>query len=304
MTYQLAGNHTEAIKLASEAKEQLQKLDHSNFKVVPPGMKWPEGRYLPFDFIPREWSLAFLNFVLGDAYLAAKNYQAAREAHSESLAAYRNLGVDEDASLPLTSLGKLAILEGNYDEARTLLEESLAIREKAHTEWFVAITLTTLSDLARYQGDYERVEKLAQRGLKIFRRQNNTGGIAWALYDLACAALYRGDLARASALFKESLPLRKEQGNKMQIAEDLLGLSEVAVARSMPQRAVRLLGAVGAILDEGIHLDKFEQEVFDQSTANLRAEVGEAEYGALWDRGHSLTLDEAIEYALRDVDLR
>ena len=36
-------------------------------------------------FIPREWSLAFLNFVLGDAYLAAGNYEAARETHSESL---------------------------------------------------------------------------------------------------------------------------------------------------------------------------------------------------------------------------
>src|SRR5205814_5397326 len=146
----------EAIRLVLEAMEQLKKLDPSTFKFGPTGMEQtrteqPGLLNRAFGLLPIEWSVAFFNFVLGDAYLAAGDLEAARIAHHNSLDSYRRLGVEEDATLPLTSLGKIAILQGNYQEARTLLEESLAIRRKNNIGWFTGISLTTLSDLARYE---------------------------------------------------------------------------------------------------------------------------------------------------------
>ncbi len=301
LSYQLAGDPAQAIKLGSEAlarvKESGSPVSAFRLDTLEPGRR-PDT---PYSLLPAEWSIAFLNFILGDAYLAAGDLETARDFHRKSLGSFRGLGVQEDATLPLTSLGKIAMLQGNYEEARELLEESLAIRRKVNITWYIAITLTTLSDLARYQGDYDRAEKLAQESLKMFRNLNNVGGIAWALYALGCAVLHRDDLPQASSYFKESLQLRKEQGNKQQIAEDLLGLAEIASAQGNSQKAARLLGTVNSVLDEGVHLDILEQQAFDRSVAAARSQLGDTGYEAAWSEGRKLTTDEVVEYALRST---
>jgi len=299
LTYQLAGDPAQAIKLGSEAmarvKESGSPVSAFRLDTLEP-VRVPNT---PYSLLPAEWSIAFLNFILGDAYLAAGDLETAHDFHRKSLESFRGLGVQEDATLPITSLGKIAMLQGNYEEARVLLEESLSIRRKINIVWYTAITLTTLSDLARYQGDYDRAEKLAQESLKMFRNLNNVGGIAWALYVLGCAALHRDDLPQASSHFKESLQLRKEQGNKQQIAEDLLGLAEIASAQGNSQKAARLLGAISSILDEGVHLEIPEQQVFDQGIAAAHSRLDDAEYEVAWTEGRKMAVDEIVEYALR-----
>ena len=301
LAYQLAGNPTEAIRLVLEAIEQLKKVDPATFKFGPTGMQQTGLLNRASGLLPIDWSVAFFNFVLGDAYLAAGDLEAARLAHQNSLDLYKKLGTEEDATLPLTSLGKIAILQGNYTEARTVLEESLAIRRKNNIGWFIGISLTTLSDLARYEGEYDRVERLAQEALKLFRSLNNLGGIAWALYNLGCAALHRADYPAADAFFTESLELRKEQGNKQQIAEDLLGLAEIAYAMGNLQKAASLLGAIEAILEDGTRLEMPEQKSLQRNVATVRSRLGAQEYEAAFTEGHKLALDQAVDYAIRGI---
>ena len=298
LTYQLAGDADEAIRLTVEALERAEKLNSPDVATSfgPSGVK---GRSdTPFGLLPIDWARAFLNFILGDSYLEAGDLETARSYHQKSLDYYGRLGLAEDGSQPLTSLGKIAMMEGNYEEARALLEESLSIRRKTNITWYVAIVLTTLSDLARHQGDYEQAEQLSRESLKVFRDLANVGGIAWALYNLGCAALYRDNLSQASAYFKESLQLRKDEGNQAKMAEGLLGLAGVALGRGDIRRAAILLGAVGGILDEGKHLDIPERKALEKNTAAVRSQLGEDAYEAVYAEGQTMTVDAAVEYAL------
>jgi predicted ATPase/class 3 adenylate cyclase/tetratricopeptide (TPR) repeat protein len=298
LTYQLTGDPDAAIRLTTEALERAEKLE-SPHGAPSFGSARPMGRSdTSFGLLPVDWARAFLNFILGDAYLDAGEIETARNHHQKSLDLYERLGLAEDSSQPLTSLGKIAMMQGNYEEARTLLEESLSIRRETNITWYVAITQTTLSDLARHQGDYDRAEELSRGTLKIFRDLDNRGGIAWALYNLGCVALSRKDFTQASAHFKESLRLRKEEGNKENMAEDLLGLAGVALGRGDVRRAALLLGAVGGILDEGKHLDIPERKAFEKNTTAARSQLGEAAYTTALAEGRAMAVDEVVEYAL------
>jgi predicted ATPase/class 3 adenylate cyclase len=306
LTYQLVGNSADAIALVSQALDRVRKGEGARimFSLAQLAeMNQVKSLDSPLTNLPIDWSIAFFNFVLGDAYLTAGDLEAARMAHTESLATYSKLGMEEDKSLPLTSLGKVAILQGNYEEARALLEESLAIRRKIGSSWFISITLITLSDLARYQGDYERAERLSQEGLKIARSINNIGGIAWALYNLGCAALHQGSPVQATSHFKESLKIRAEQGNRQQIAEDLLGLAEASFAQGAPNRAARLFGAINGTLGNDAHFESLEQSALERATETLRTHLGETAYNDAYTAGQSFTLDQAVDYALRNTDM-
>jgi predicted ATPase/class 3 adenylate cyclase len=298
LVYQLTGDTDEAIRLTMEALERAENFDSPEVATSfgPTGAK---GRTdTPFGLLPVDWARAFFNFILGDSYLAAGDLEAARDYQQKSLEYYGKLGLPEDSTQPLTSLGKIAMMQGNYDEARALLEESLSIRRQSGITWYTAITMTTLSDLARHQGDYEQAEKLSRDSLKVYRDLANKGGEAWALYNLGCVALYRNDLSQASAYFKESLQLRKEEGNKEKMAENLLGLAGVALGRGDVRRAALLLGAVGGILDEGKHLDIPERKALEKVTAAIRSQLGEDAYRSALAEGRAMTVDGAVEYAL------
>ena len=95
--------------------------------------------------------------------------------------------------------------------------------------------------------------------------------------------------------------MRKEQGNKQQVSEDLLGLAEVAIGRDIPEKAAILLGAVGAVLNEDIHFDLPGQHALDRTTAAVRSKLGDVEYTKAYSEGYSMTIDEAVEYALRSL---
>jgi predicted ATPase len=311
LTYQRAGNPIEAIKLGSEALERIRKVVPS---IVGPALggsggldgsdrsDGADGLNTPLSFIPPEWSIAYLYFILGDAYMAIRDLETARDFHRKSLELYRKLGAQDEATLPLTSLGKVAMLQGNFEEARSLLEESLAIRRKLDLTWFVALTLTTLSDLARYQGDYKRAERLARESIDMFRDLGDVSGVAWALKTLGCAALHRNDPQQASDLFKKSLQMRKEQGNNEEIGEDLLGLAEIAAAQGDLLKAAHLLGAISSILDKGIHFEVLEQGTFDRSVAILGSRPDTSDYQAAWAEGRAMTIEEAVAYALEEDD--
>jgi tetratricopeptide (TPR) repeat protein len=302
LTYQRAGNPTEAIKLGSEALERIRKVDPSIVRPALPGSDGVVRLDTPFSFLPTEWSIAYLYFILGDAYLSVRDFETARTFHRKSLDLYRRLGAQDEATLPLTSLGRIAMLQGDYEEARTLLEESLSMRRQLDIPWYIAITLTALSDLARYEGDYERAEKLARESVDMFRDLGDLGGVAWALNILGCAALHRNDPQQASDSFKKSLQMRKEQGNNEQIGEDLLGLAEIAEARGDVQRATYLLGAISRILDEGIPLEVPEQDAFDRNVARVSSQLDNTAYQAAWAEGRAMTLEQVITYALEDSD--
>jgi len=77
-------------------------------------------------------------------------------------------------------------------------------------------------------------------------------------------------------------------------------LAGVAAAQSKPEQAARLFGATETLLNTtGMKLEPFEQSEHDQHIAIARAQLDEAAFAAAWAAGGALSLEQAINEALK-----
>jgi tetratricopeptide (TPR) repeat protein len=247
------------------------------------------------------WGIAASLNNLGLVAEEQGDYAAARALFEESLALERELGNTWGIAASLTNLGNVAYTQGDYTAARTLQEESLALKRELGDTWGTALVLSNLGKVAAEQGDYARACALYEESLALFRELGDTQNIAYALSGLGNVAYAQGDYTAARALHAESLALRRELGDKPGIAESLERFAAVASAQGPLCLALRLAGAAAALREAiSAPLSPIEQAALDRWLAPARQALSEAARSAVWDAGHTLTLEQAIAYALSE----
>ncbi len=82
----------------------------------------------------------------------------------------------------------------------------------------------------------------------------------------------------------------------------LPGLAAVAAARGRTREAVRLFGAVEALLEQlGTSLERNERADYDRYVAAVRTELDQAAFDTAWAEGRNLSLDQAVALALEET---
>jgi DNA-binding CsgD family transcriptional regulator len=120
-----------------------------------------------------------------------------------------------------------------------------------------------------------------------------------ALTGLGVLALEQGDPTAARARFDEGLRIAREVADRFSIVQLLAGSASLAAAEGRPERALHLAGAVTA-LAEAFKLS-FLPGVparLDRGAQRARSAVSGAVAEAAWEAGRTMTLDQAIAYAL------
>ncbi|MGI8826775.1 MAG: ATP-binding protein [Chloroflexota bacterium] len=239
----------------------------------------------------------------------------------------------------LRALGSVANLKGNYQEAGGLIEESLDRNRRLKDTWATVAAINELGQVAASLAEFERAEALFEEGLVLVRRLGQRRGVAILLYNLAFVARSRRGHERAKDLYEQSLAIFRDIGEKVNIAkclqelsvvaqvlghdeeagdrlleslslyrelDDKRGLAEwiehdarVAALQGRAGEAARLLGAAQAARDMlGARLSPGEESVLERDLRPARDELGDG-----WEtarrQGTGLTLEDAIEYALR-----
>jgi tetratricopeptide (TPR) repeat protein len=152
--------------------------------------------------------------------------------------------------------------------------------------------------VAKRLDDYEAARMLWQESLALYRETGDFF-IIHVLGLLGHLEREAGDYARAMTFYQESLRLRQERGDMLTIAcslEDFAGLAE---RQGQPERAVRLLGAAEAVCETigrtppAGHAPEYERTV-DAAHAALSEEA----FAAAWEEGRTMTIDQAVGYAL------
>jgi hypothetical protein len=117
-----------------------------------------------------------------------------------------------------------------------------------------------------------------------------------------------GDYAGARALYQESLLLRRELGDLFSLAQSLEDLAVLAGKQGQWERVIRLLGAEEALCETfgtwpsvAINWSDGALE-YERTVAGGRAALGEEGFAASWAEGRTLTLDQAIDYALEGAE--
>jgi tetratricopeptide (TPR) repeat protein len=184
---------------------------------------------------------------------------------------YQDIGDKNGLAYVLAGMGEVALRQGDYDRAKELLDESLALRYEYGADWGIAATIGSLGWLALRQRDLEVAEKLLRESLTIRLEIGDRSGTAWCLEKMAEIALTRGRTGNSL-----------DEGKKMRRAAQLFG---AAAALRLPLEST---------------IDLADQPEYERQLEEVRTQLDEATFAAVWDEGRALTFEQAVAYALSE----
>jgi predicted ATPase/class 3 adenylate cyclase len=125
-------------------------------------------------------------------------------------------------------------------------------------------------------------------------------GLAARLHGFGDKALDRGNASEAARLYRESLELGLQLQDETQAAYCLAGLAAVGAQRGRLEQAARLWGSVVAFEQEsGASLHDAERRRYERLLGGLERD---AQTSADFGDGKAMQLEEAVEYALANVE--
>jgi predicted ATPase/DNA-binding winged helix-turn-helix (wHTH) protein len=155
-----------------------------------------------------------------------------------------------------------------------------------------------LGTIAIRRGDFERANQLLAQSLELYREVESKFDIAGSLAQQGFLALRENEPARALALFQQSLPLHRNYPTSPWVTRGLAQLLIAFAACKQWNVAARLAGVLGADDAAPTELSGRVRQAYDQAVVSARDALGEQAFGNASEEGHSMTREEAIEFAL------
>ena len=145
-----------------------------------------------------------------------------------------------------------------------------------------------------------QAKKYYEESLILQREIGDKFGIAYSLNNLGLIAHNRRDYEQAQKFYEDSLLLRREIGDKIGIANSILGLAEIVSVGNHSNQAVLLLKATGTILQSmGAMHGRDDLIQYERIITKLHEQLSEEEFSKYWEEGKKLTLEQAVELALK-----
>jgi tetratricopeptide (TPR) repeat protein len=178
--------------------------------------------------------------------------------YDESIRAFRALGDEHSALLATRHLAFAHEALGEPAEARALHEQNLARARSTGNQRMEASSLGALAD---YAMEEERVDD-------------------------------------AIALLRHSLRIHRELGDVLDTGVDLCRLAAALAAAGDAVTAARLLASFATLPDE-VSRRRFDvDQLNDETTSRIRAQLSDAAFADACAEGRELTLDQAVDLAL------
>jgi non-specific serine/threonine protein kinase len=240
--------------------------------------------------------LGWMRFEVGD-------WERAGALLEEGVALARESGNIRGTCNALSSLAYLEACRGDLERAKALGEESLAIAREAGDTTSASFASNYLAITAMLGGDYERAQTLFEATLETTRITGNQKGQAVSLNNLGLVALCLGDYARAAELSSESLRISDESLNHQLVTWSLDALAAVCGQQGHVGRAARLWGAAEALREaSGFSQALDDKRVLEPFLKAARSRLDEAAFQVAWEEGRAMTEEQAVGYALSEVE--
>jgi len=192
-------------------------------------------------------------------------------------------------------LGSGALMSGDLAQARRLLEASVAMCRSVPNPKLEADAVGSLGWVERLEGNRDRALELFELSVTMCEQVGFTWMQANRLNDVADLSFELGRAAVAEERGREAVELAWRVGDRQIVVYTLALLARTAAAGGRSERAGRLWGAVEAEEARG-PLGHWERERDEYATRVLVA--ADPSFHAARAAGRTLSLDEAVEYAL------
>jgi predicted ATPase/DNA-binding SARP family transcriptional activator len=244
--------------------------------------------------------------LLATSAVGTGDLDEARAITEHELELAREAGDRMSESYALAHLSVTLAAAGRLEEGERALDEAVRLARILGNLRSVASFGMTLAGFALVRGDHARARDLFEESLATHRRLSDGWGIPMSLLGLTYLALEGAEYARARTLLGESLGLDRENGDQPGLANDLEMAARLAATRGCYGRAVEIYASsavLRAVAGRQMHLAWWQFWWPDPAPeiAELRAELGEEEFGQAWARGREMSVQEAIDSALEET---
>jgi len=220
-------------------------------------------------------------------------------AAKEGLEIFRELKYNPGMWMAYSILATWEGRHGNFQESEKYVALAQARMKGGSLSIQVGFLNLGMGLGARFQGRFDRAQQYFEEGLRIFKHIGHKGMIAASSSEIAHTQRAMGNYTEAKKTYRETIKVFQDYGNRPGVAHQLECFAMIAVAEEEPQRAAKLFGAAEAIREATGHKPTDEEQAEEsQFTSRLRAMLTEAEFNALWAVGRSMTMEQAIEFAL------
>lgn len=247
-----------------------------------------------FTTVARAYSILALTFsFLGDI----PNAKAASE---KGIRIAREHGLAAELSFSLSARAQLEFLgSGDLSAAKASVYEAADIAHKAGFIWASSFMDIGMGHIAALTGDLETARAGFVRSAETAALLGNKRVAYSSQSELAHVLRQHGELDEPLAIYRDLLPKWKDLGHRAAVAHELECIAFILIRKEEPERAAALLASAEA-LREAIdsEMTKWEREEYGKEVSALREMLGEVEFNREWDKGGSMTMDEAIELAL------
>jgi len=239
--------------------------------------------------------------ILGDTCLLQADYATAQVAYEEGLTLFQEIGDKRGIASMMTNLGNVANYTGDYATARRHQEGSVAIFRELGDKLGLVIALNNLGVVAEQQGDNFAARRFYEESIAAAHELGEQNMVAYALNGLAHVLYLEREPAEAQRNYRESLLVSQEIGEKRVIAYCLEGFAKVAARYGNADQAAHLLGAAEALRQAiAAPLSGAERSELDQDVIVTRNRLGERIFEAAWAEGRAMTMEQAIDFALKE----
>jgi len=236
----------------------------------------------------------------GTTHYYEGNYTTAENFLTECLAFYRDIGDKRSIAIVLNNLGNIYYLKNDFPTAEKHYKDSLALGRETDDRYIKTISLASLGITAFQQGRLADAEVYYQEGMANSRTLNHVVMTSLLHCYQGLLALAREQLSQANKSFQAGLTLAYESDTKAYIIYNLIGCACVYFAERRPTESLKLLSVSSAIADSiGFKIEPELKQPYEKTLSSIKEKMAEAEFSSRWDEGQKMTLDQAVELALK-----
>jgi hypothetical protein len=200
----------------------------------------------------------------------------------------------------LTMLGASLQSRGDPEGAHEVLQESVAhgrrLANPSNLSWALAWLGVNLLFLHRHEEAVRAMEETIAVGTEVGNRQ----AVAFARADLGFARAAAGDLHGALAAYVEAATEQVELSVANPVRVTFVRAADALAALGEQEASVVLYGA-GTALQRRYRMGDEERELHDRLVETALHVLGQARFAELYDRGASMTPDDALDFARETI---
>ncbi len=241
------------------------------------------------------WGVAWNFFHLGGVASDRDHDEAAYSFLEQSLSLFNDLSDPWGVGRVSQFLGMLYLKQGDYKKSHFYFNQQLKNDERLRFVDGVSVALTNLGKLYSIQGNHDQAEQYYLKSLVISREYGMKSDVGVNLYNLGLLALHQNDFQQALLHFFDYFESAQAIHEETAARNFFVGLAAVAGGTKRSKRAAKLFGAAQ---EAEKRFSLFNRTVLNRHIQIARDQLGDDLFETLQTQGHSMSLKEAIAFAL------